>query len=65
VIVGGISCRHDQSGDGGGGGGRSDGWWLSGSHVSPMGPSCMYFYQIFAYIYVIQKYFMILRNIGR
>ena len=42
-----IRWRNDLSGDGGGNGGdggdRSDGWWLSGSHVFPMGPGCLYF----------------------
>ena len=44
-----------QSGDGGGNGGdggdRSDGWWLSGSHMSVFLP------YTHVYIYAIQKIF--------
>ena len=51
-----IRWRNDLSGDGGGnggdGGGRSDGWWLSGSHVSPI-------FLPYTYVYA-KKYFMIL-----
>ena len=56
-----IQWRNDLSGDGGGNGGdggdRSDGWWLSGSHVFHVGPGCLYFYYIQMYIYVMQKLF--------
>ena len=57
----GIRWRNDLSGDGGGNGGdggdRSDGWWLSGFHVFPVGPCCLYFYRIYMYIYAMQKIF--------
>ena len=42
-----------ESGDGDG----SDMWCLSGSQVSPVGPSCLYFYHIHMYIYAMQKIF--------